>query len=422
MKKALLTFITAMMAFPLFAQYTGPGYYRVQNQGPAKRYISIANNGVEERYNSKSKVLNLITTSAYGFEIPVSALETVKKKDGNPSTILYISGSTAEGLNIKGQGMDTKSLTQGYQLLERNGYLYTKINESGVSTEAFLVEFNDDDKYDDSNCSVIGQSKLKDFEGYTNWTFEKIDNETHYLGIDPSKGIQIGDKYYTTFYADYAIELPAGMKAYYVDAYKFDKVAEPVAELKEITDGKIPAETPVIIECSSNSIANNKVKILTDQVNKITDTNKLVGRYFCYIEYTTYKKTYELPNPDLKNALEFDTKTMRVLGQTEDGKLGFVDNNDNALKVNGSATGTHKYIPANSAYLKINESEASAKKIKLLSPEEYQVALSISKVTAEESSKSGIYTLTGVKVKEDNNTDGLPNGIYIINGKKQVIR
>jgi hypothetical protein len=36
--------------------------------------------------------------------------------------------------------------------------------------------------------------------------------------------------------------------------------------------------------------------------------------------------------------------------------------------------------------------------------------------------KEGIYTLTGVKVKDGNDTKGLPIGIYIVNGKKLIIR
>ncbi len=426
MKRTILTCITVLMAFPLFAQYTGPGYYRIQNQGSAKRYLSIANNQIEERYNSKDKLMNAISTSAFGFEIPASSLRTVKKEVADPSTILYIDGNTSGGLRIKGQGIDTKSLTQGFDLLEREGFLYCKINEGGIATEAFLVEFNDNENYD-SNCSVVGRSKLKDFTGYTNWKIERIDNETNYLGIAPNEEVKIGDNYYTTIYTDFAYELPTGMKAYYIDNHFYDTnhVQEPIAELKEITNGRIPAETPVIIECSSDNAANNKVKILTESLDKITD-NQLEGRYFCYIEYINYheKTNYELSNPDLKNALVFDKSKMRVLGM-KDGKLAMVEDNDKALvrtRKEGNTSKYYYYIPANKAYLPIKSSESSATSIKLLLPNEYQVALSISKVVSDENVQTGIYTLTGVKVKEENDATGLPSGIYIINGKKQVVK
>ena len=117
----------------------------------------------------------------------------------------------------------------------------------------------------------------------------------------------------------------------------------------------------------------------------------------------------------MKNALQFNQNTMRVLGVV-DGKLAFVANNSAAL--------SKGYIPANKAYLPISSTFAAstANGIKLLLPSEYAVAASIKAVTSEEPAKEGIYTLTGTKVKDTNSTDNLPKGIYIINGKKQVIR
>ena len=97
-----------------------------------------------------------------------------------------------------------------------------------------------------------------------------------------------------------------------------------------------------------------------------------------------------------------------------------------ANEINGNSRALNNgYIPANKVYLPISSSDAAATAngITLLKPAEYAVAASISKVMSEDkSAKEGIYTLTGVKVKEDNNTNNLPRGIYIIDGKKQVIR
>ena len=128
----------------------------------------------------------------------------------------------------------------------------------------------------------------------------------------------------------------------------------------------------------------------------------------------------------MKNALEFNQNTMRVIGFV-DGELALVNDanstysNNLALKNNQNK----KYLPANKVYLPISSSDAAAtaKGIKLLLPNEYAVAASITKVISEDKPvQEGIYTLTGMKVKEDNNTENLPRGIYIINGKKQVVR
>ena len=139
----------------------------------------------------------------------------------------------------------------------------------------------------------------------------------------------------------------------------------------------------------------------------------------------------------MKNALEFNKKTMCVLGmkditrgdrgETTGAKLVLVTESNNDYNISSSLT--NGYIPANKAYLPLNsisssEADAIAKKgIRLLLPADYDVATSISKVVSEDKVvKEGIYTLTGVKVKDTNSTENLPSGIYIINGKKQVIR
>ena len=78
MKKTILTCITAFMALPLFAQYTGPGFYRVHNRGNASRYVAIANNKVSE----ETKKISL--SSGYNQKLEIEALATVLKAESNP--------------------------------------------------------------------------------------------------------------------------------------------------------------------------------------------------------------------------------------------------------------------------------------------------------------------------------------------------
>lgn len=411
--------MTAMMAFPMLAQYTGPGYYRIHNQGAASRYISIVHNDVEKQYKDKNNLEHIITTSAYGFNIDIYALKTVKKPVSDPGTILYISGSESDGLVIEGQGINTKDLTQGYNLMYRSNILYSTYK----GTQANLSDRNEISDSKDSHCCICGNSIVRDYELFAKWDFKKIDNDTEYFGLNPTENVVIEGKYYTTLYADFSIQLPSGMKAYYIDQHIYDTnhVQEPIAELKEIADGKIPAATPVIIECSSNTAEDNKVTIISEDLPKISG-NELAGRYFCNIIFKSGNYENE-GETELKNALEFNKNTMRVLG-VRDGKLAMVDESNDALtKTRKESTGNsiyYYYIPANKAYLPIKGSEASATAIKLLTPDEYQVATSISKVNADDSTPKGIFTLSGVRVKEDANN--LPSGIYIVDGKKQVIR
>lgn len=404
-----------MMVFPLVAQQY-KGFYRIQNQGAAGRYISIQNTKVSD----ESKNINYSSGVSVNTAIEALQLIRAKDKDSDAGTILYITGDN-NGLTLEAQGMNTQKLLNNLgqgdiKLLKGGkGELYTYV--SGYPL--FMLDYGFDyPTTRKSTCGIATSSWINkgleaDEKNYVNWTFKKIDNDKEYFGVKPSEGIQIGDKYYTTLYTTFAFQIPESMKAYYIDQYNYS--GTPVAELKEITDRIIPASTPVIIECSSSEVSANKVELLEGKQGSISD-NKLKGNVFCYIPEGN-------EDPKLKNALEYAKSTMRVLGSVN-GQLAFVADNDNALRVVTKNGNKEKYIPANKAYLTINAADntKTAAGIKLLLPDEYAVAVSISKVAADEQVKTGIYTLTGVKVKEDNNSDGLPNGVYIIEGKKQVIK
>ena len=414
MKRVLLTCISAIMAFPLLAQ-SYPGFYRIQNKGEAGRYISIQNTKVSD------EAKNIDYSSGVSVNTAVEALQLIKAKDkdSDAGTILYITGNN-NGLTLEAQGMNTQTLLNNLgkgdlSLLKGSkGELYTYFSgyaiyllDYGFSYPATMT----------STCGVATSSwttkeLASDEKNYVLWTFKKIDNVNEFFGVKPTEGIQIGDKYYTTLYTTFAYQLPESMKAFYIDQYEY--YGTPIAELKEITDRKVPASTPVIIECSSNDVSENKVVLLEEKLSPING-NKLKGNVFCYIPQGN-------EDAKLKNALEYKKSTMRVLSSVN-GKLAFVADNDKALKISKGV----KYIPANKAYLPINAAynTKTANGIELLLPEEYEAVIAgINNITVDEkdNTDAGIYTLTGVKVKEDNNTEGLKRGIYIIDGKKQVIQ
>lgn len=411
MKKTILTCAISLIASHLFAQ-SYPGFYRIQNKGAAGRYISIQNTKVSD----EAKSINYSSGTSVNTAVEALQLIRAKDKDSDAGTILYITGSN-NGLTLEAQGMNTQkllnNLNQGDLKLQKGskGELYTSV--SGYSIYLLDYGFTYPATMT-STCGVATSSWITkeletDERNYALWTLKKIDNVKEFFGVKPSEGIQIGNKYYTTLYTAFAYQLPENMKAFYIDQYNYS--GTPIAELKEITDRKIPALTPVIIECSSNNASDNKVVLLEEELNPISG-NKLKGNVFCYIPQGN-------EDPKLKNALEYQNSTMRVLASVN-GKLAFVADNNSALILKNG----NKYIPANKAYLpiKADYNTTTANGIYLLPPDEYAVAASINKVATNEPGKRGIYTLTGVKVKEDGNTEDLPNGIYIIDGKKQVIK
>ena len=76
---------------------------------------------------------------------------------------------------------------------------------------------------------------------------------------------------------------------------------------------------------------------------------------------------------------------------------------------------------ANSGYFDTMPSPTSEDgEISMAFPESIQTA--ITEIITNNKALKGIYSLTGIKVRNDNNTNNLPKGIYIVNGNKVVVK
>jgi hypothetical protein len=167
---------------------------------------------------------------------------------------------------------------------------------------------------------------------------------------------------------------------------------------KEITDGKVPAATPVIFECSSENASDNRLTLVTENRAALTD-NQLRGVYFNFSSASAEKR----------NQVTYDSKTMRVLGKMSDGSLGFVTNTKLST------------IPANTAYIVVPE-DAEAE-IKLVPESDYTVGVEDVVADGDDNKPFNIYSTTGVLVRQNaTSTEGLPAGIYISNGRKIVVK
>ena len=339
--------------------------------------------------DSKAEVMDALKNTT---SVDVYALETKKETVSDPASIVYLENVSGKEYNIKGQGMYTKTLTAGRTLkVYQTGNYY----ELYATEDGFTVYLKDNNF---ASGNTAGYCTVATGEnGNCVWSINPI-NDNNYLGIDPE--FTVGDKYYTTFYAGFAIQLSSGMKAYYVK-----EVKGKAAELVEIGSDIVPEETPVIIECSSNSPSSNKVTPLVSGGTKLTG-NLLKGVYFSYVSLNG-RRTAEDPNnkyyTKLKNALE-NKGTIRILGVV-DGKLSLVKATEADLYMK-------KYLKANKAYLEeINTAESN---LTLLEGDAYNEATGINSIRLNEESQ-GVYNLKGQKVLS---TDDLPKGIYIIDGKK----
>ena len=393
MKRLIFLLISGITALPILAQLNGDGYYRIRNSGNYGRYLTISNNKVDETNKSAIK---------RGEEGNVYGLKTITDPVSDPSTILYISKDNtaksnnayniqAQGINplkfLKDNGAELKIYPTG-----NNYYLYG----SKDAITLYLVDNNGSDGY-------IKVARRGTYPQNELWKLHPVDGTTDYFGITPNEDIKVGEKYYTTIYASFPFQLGKGMKAYYVGEGKLNN-GTPYAELKEISD-KVPAATPVIIECSSLDPADNKVTLLTsNDAPAAISGNRLQGVYFCYAKMkgNTGQENTSQNYKEIKNVTNYDSKKMRVLGLVN-GKLGLVDADDNALVV----TDQGRYLPANKAYFPIDESvaEATANGILLLDKqgiEDLSKLITDNKAIFEKNEEGG----NTVSVVNDDNVSG----------------
>jgi hypothetical protein len=393
--KRLALILLAATSIPAFAQ-VNDGYYRIQN-AQSGNYVTLVDSTAD-----KSSIISTSNVEAY-------ALNTVNGFDNivsDPGSIVYFKKDN-QGYILKGQGVDTYTLTGGYYLQipksrsVENAY-WASATYSGVSK--YLYE-----AYNESFGFGYLTSASKNADGTTrnrDWYIIPVTQEEgRYFGLAPE--LKIGNKYYTTLYASFPYQLSEGMKAYYVKQHSLEGKLGPMAEIDEIENGIVPEALPVIIECSSNLPAKNKVTPLTTTVaNKYQ--NELKGVYFCnVIRWASDGALY--PQHKNWNPTAYNPSTMRVLGEVN-GKLGLIKSDK------------LEFLPANKAYLQLEASGSTANSLLLLNAADYNTA-GIENITADEIIKhKGIYTLTGIKVCEDLSEKSLPSGIYIVNGKKVFIQ
>ena len=317
MKKTLsIMLLSVCCAFNAQAQLAR-GYYRVQNTY-TNRYISIEDNNSEHYPVSNSGSVNMSGIKTYKPGVKVST---------SPSTIIYVYNVGGTQYDMEGQGSSIHYLTGG------RTYVNLEIQSDG-SYQAYgsyakvKLYLKDDSDPDAEEAYLKPNSKS---EKAMNWWAKPVDTGNEYLGILPD--VEVGGKYYGTIFAAFPFRLvSSGMKAYCVTA-----AAGSGFTLQEIT-GDIPASTPVIVECSSNSPANNMIlPVETDP--SLGYTNLLYGVYCDRV------------SSRFVNAQMYDANYFRTIGSSG-GKLAFV-------KAKSSDLTEGAYLKANKAYLLGDPSNAS---------------------------------------------------------------
>ena len=292
-----------------FAQLPGNGYYRVLNS-TTSRYILVTSDKGKVNYEQTDVDLGSLWT-----------IKNFNKVISAPGSILYLE-KDANGkysYSIKSQGTDTYSISGGHYLnITDNGNGTYKASGSDGSVTMYLV---DEPGTDPEGVVLTGKKN----GSTSNWYILPVTTaDNACFGFTPD--VTVGNQRFAAFYASFPFSFVSpGMKAYYIR-----KVDQGMAVLAEWTNSVIPASMPVLISCSSASPTSNKVdlNVSTNIAGVSQNYNLLRGVYF------------DNTNKLLGHYDRYNPKTMRVLGITSKGQLGFVQHRDTI-------------IPANKAYLQV---------------------------------------------------------------------
>ena len=273
----------------------------------------------------------------------------------------------------------------------------TSHNEyEGTLPKFDFVNNNNTDTYFGPELPVTGDAAM--------WILEKVD-DTNYFGVKPSTNMRGRDgKYYTTLYVDFPFQIKGDVKAYTIegveaknaDGYYFAKVKK-LAQQGDV----VPAQTAVVLECNSTNPADNQLLPQGDEEFNPSN-NRLCGTFFgeAINGLTVKDGTGAEHNVTRDNIRAFNINTA-----DSRNPIGF-------YKLNNTVT----TIPGNKAFLVLTNAEAQAKGFVL----EFEDGGTTGIETIENSKHStedGVYyDLQGRRVENPT------RGVYIVNGKKVVIK
>lgn len=323
MKKFILLFLSALgISLGAFAQAAdfSNGYYRVTN-AHSDRYIHVLDNKGSLNIQASTADMGAIVLKK-GIERAIS----------DPASVLYVEKNGSQ-YDIKAQNTGIYSMIEVYVNLIHSPSMQNAFWAYGKKGSMTMYLWDAKNNLDDEESYLDTRGSSRD------WYIKQIDNSTdNYFGVKPTH--QAGGKYYASFYAAFPFSFASsGMKAYYITNIDEN---QGVAVYKEIT-GTVPALTPVIIECSSDNPANNKLNIGGNGSAPSGNIGKGV-----LFDMHKYKHD---------NYVAYDKNTMRTIGIAPDGSLAMT-------------AGDYQDVPKNTFYISVGSSCPSS--LKLIHESQYQ--------------------------------------------------
>lgn len=283
---------------------------------------------------------------------------------------------------------------QTYYLME--GDHISKTKENGRDVNKYV---EGEAKFDFCNNNLTDDTygpELPVAGDAAKWILEPVkDGVADYFGVAPASKMKgKNGKYFTSLYTDFPMKIVDNMNAYIVESIGTTGVQKGYAQCKKIASqgDVIPAGTPIVLECETTQSNANRLLPVANTASAPTN-NILKGVFF----------------DEPKANLEVGGKTVRVFNinpkATARNPLGF-------YRYKGAT------IKGNRAFLLIDANSSGAK-LDGYDMEEEGTVNGIDEVTTttvEIDANAVYYDLQGRRV------DHPVRGIYIVNGKKVIIK
>lgn len=279
----------------------------------------------------------------------------------------YLNGANKTNLNTIDKDLTSKGIKWTVSIEEGD----VKVNSAAEATRYLIANSsNQFGNYASSNYNKSDYSHIQLYRkvGEIN-ADEAVDN-------------------YATFYVDYAYEMPKGMTGYAVQV----EIGGKLTMKKAYAAGEaVPANTPLLLH-GENAGTFHPV-VLTKDVEAYGEYNALLGERD-YYGYTT---------------CTFVDPLFYKLAVNSEGKAGFFWGAEN-----GAPFKMQKHT---TAFLAAPKYRVSNVRGFVFNPGE---ATGIDSVATETEENAPVYTLSGIRVRTAKSE--LPAGIYIMNGKKLMVK
>lgn len=392
-------------------------YYRVKNVSTGK-YVGLVN-------NKQLDYLDLISTEGGGLSNASGNIDKIYQALGDNyigvdinmvqdedltdvGDVLFLRDASASQYDVVGQGTSLNHLAQGtypgkeYITFYNNFAKFTKRDAGNylISLKPNCDNsmgngmFTDSYFYDNGGKFALNHKKPANETDEYHWLMEPVE----YFCVKPlNENIKDGLGYYwTTLVTAFPYQIPANggvVGAYTVKQVEAGDDNKNYAKLETVANQgeTVPAGTPVLLKLRSSEASENKLIPVGNEF--ISSSNKVFN--------------YLLSGVYLGNKEKNNTTKYRVLNASPTtGKIGF-------FKLSSSAT----YMGANKAFLELPATAAAKGGIYIDFDNIDAPTTGINNVQEQDAAKGKvIYDLQGRRVENPQ------HGVYIVNGKKVVIK